>query len=399
MKLSCQIVQDLLPLYLDEVCSEESRRAVEGHLRECEACRERVERTQELPALALQPEPPEAEQVAVRSLKRVRRRWLRSLIAALLILPVVLLGVLGYNQYRGRGICFANLDELVTASGFAGALAAQNYEETADFLDFSRSYQQVTELLQIPPERYMPELVEVTIGEERWIAERSFAEYFLTDTADALQTWMYLAHSGLQGILIPEDIWDLLIREDPTDYWREADGTECFAGNRYLRLETDWGTFLVDELSLDVLTEEELAHFICIGGVTLLPAEIYQALKQEIEEIAAWAYQDIQTAYADVAGMTLEEYCDHMRKEYAQGLEQLERMGFSVEKKGFRYVSRGYDGSWCVEYAVEVTAPEGTQEVQLIMQISGSRITAINTSYFGDGSDWLDLFVGLVFVA
>ena len=36
MKLSCEIVQDLLPLFADEVCSEQSRQAVTDHLRECE---------------------------------------------------------------------------------------------------------------------------------------------------------------------------------------------------------------------------------------------------------------------------------------------------------------------------------------------------------------------------
>ena len=40
MKYPCNIIQDLLPLYHDNVCSEESRRAVQEHLSECEACRD-----------------------------------------------------------------------------------------------------------------------------------------------------------------------------------------------------------------------------------------------------------------------------------------------------------------------------------------------------------------------
>ncbi len=38
MKMSCEVVQDLLPLYLDEICSQDSREAVEAHLRTCESC-------------------------------------------------------------------------------------------------------------------------------------------------------------------------------------------------------------------------------------------------------------------------------------------------------------------------------------------------------------------------
>ena len=41
--MNCKIVQDLLPLYHDGVCSEESRRAVKEHLAGCEACRQALE--------------------------------------------------------------------------------------------------------------------------------------------------------------------------------------------------------------------------------------------------------------------------------------------------------------------------------------------------------------------
>ena len=39
MKLDCELIQDLLPLYAEGLCSLASRRAVEEHLPECEHCR------------------------------------------------------------------------------------------------------------------------------------------------------------------------------------------------------------------------------------------------------------------------------------------------------------------------------------------------------------------------
>ena len=39
MTYPCGIIRDLLPLYIDDVCNEESRWAVETHLAECEKCR------------------------------------------------------------------------------------------------------------------------------------------------------------------------------------------------------------------------------------------------------------------------------------------------------------------------------------------------------------------------
>ena len=39
---NCDIVKDLLPLYADDVCSGESRKAVEEHLNSCPDCKSSV---------------------------------------------------------------------------------------------------------------------------------------------------------------------------------------------------------------------------------------------------------------------------------------------------------------------------------------------------------------------
>ncbi len=39
MKLSCEIIKDLLPLYIDELCSDKSKNAIEEHFKECENCK------------------------------------------------------------------------------------------------------------------------------------------------------------------------------------------------------------------------------------------------------------------------------------------------------------------------------------------------------------------------
>lgn len=40
MKYPCGMIKDLLPLYVDEVAGDDSRRAVDEHLAECDSCRE-----------------------------------------------------------------------------------------------------------------------------------------------------------------------------------------------------------------------------------------------------------------------------------------------------------------------------------------------------------------------
>ena len=40
MNYPCSVIQDLLPLYIDGVCSEESRKVIDEHLAGCAACRQ-----------------------------------------------------------------------------------------------------------------------------------------------------------------------------------------------------------------------------------------------------------------------------------------------------------------------------------------------------------------------
>lgn len=47
MKLSCNVAQDLLPLYCDGICSEESRVLVEEHTRQCQRCQKMLADLQE----------------------------------------------------------------------------------------------------------------------------------------------------------------------------------------------------------------------------------------------------------------------------------------------------------------------------------------------------------------
>ena len=47
MKTDCNVIRDLLPLYADEVCSDESRVLVDEHLAECAECTEELARIRE----------------------------------------------------------------------------------------------------------------------------------------------------------------------------------------------------------------------------------------------------------------------------------------------------------------------------------------------------------------
>ncbi len=78
MKLSCEIIKDLLPLYHDGVCSEESRTAVAEHLQTCADCQ------RELALMAGETSPPAGEPPEKTIAKAAEKAWRRGKRKALL---------------------------------------------------------------------------------------------------------------------------------------------------------------------------------------------------------------------------------------------------------------------------------------------------------------------------
>lgn len=57
-KISCSIIQDILPLYVDEVVSEETQEMVDEHLKYCAACQQEVEMMKQSLYLPIEKEAP-----------------------------------------------------------------------------------------------------------------------------------------------------------------------------------------------------------------------------------------------------------------------------------------------------------------------------------------------------
>ena len=68
-KLSCKVIEDLIPLYCEGLCSEETRALVDAHIKDCGACRKLCEATPQAP----QPEPEQIPDEA-RVFKKVSRK-------------------------------------------------------------------------------------------------------------------------------------------------------------------------------------------------------------------------------------------------------------------------------------------------------------------------------------
>ena len=135
MKLNCKVIEDLLPLYLDEVCSEESRKLVEEHLSECEVCRKLVESITEIKYEKIEKEEHVETEVVKRSFKRVRRRWGSRVAATVLI--ILTLGIMTFDEIRGQGIAFTNLDDIYRCVKYVHYIENWKYEKAAEMVNFA----------------------------------------------------------------------------------------------------------------------------------------------------------------------------------------------------------------------------------------------------------------------
>ena len=117
--MHCDIVKDLIPLYIDGCCSEESHKAVEAHMEHCAACKqlwEDMNQPAQMPAVA---EPPKV----IGQLNN----WKASLLQSVLLFVSFLLMAIGValeaRTPSGISNGFWAINLVVPATGFMLSLA------------------------------------------------------------------------------------------------------------------------------------------------------------------------------------------------------------------------------------------------------------------------------------
>ena len=91
MKYKCEMIRDLLPLYIDEVCSDESRKIVEDHIKECPECASLTDSMRNDEAVN---GAEDYESAQVRSLRNVRKKQKKNL--CILITAGIIIGLLPF---------------------------------------------------------------------------------------------------------------------------------------------------------------------------------------------------------------------------------------------------------------------------------------------------------------
>jgi len=135
--MECNIVRDLLPLYMDDLCSDETAKLLEEHLKECVNCRQMLESLKKELDLNVQKEDWERELLPLKKIHAKLRRKsgfiiLWSLLAVFLLCATLLLT---YGQISKQTISFEILYEMCRMQRIGEEFAKGNIEPLYEILD------------------------------------------------------------------------------------------------------------------------------------------------------------------------------------------------------------------------------------------------------------------------
>lgn len=146
MNIPCEMIRDLMPLYIDGVCGEATIRAVEKHLAECQACREYYESMKATVSVAKIVNRNSDETRKINSLKRIKsklnRKMNRIVFGSIAAMLVVIFGI-----YL---LCFAPIrnvsveDISVSVDVYSTAELIENHDDKTTNIDIPEHGMSVT---------------------------------------------------------------------------------------------------------------------------------------------------------------------------------------------------------------------------------------------------------------
>lgn len=142
--MKCEIAKDLMTLYVEGMCSEEAKKELEVHLKECSNCANQLEELQkELndAGLAKKADYTQENKKQLKPMKKVkkslfRRKLVAVILGLLLIVVLLVVGQLSYGQMTNRGMSFSALADAARLKGVCESLAEGDSQELLDVMAF-----------------------------------------------------------------------------------------------------------------------------------------------------------------------------------------------------------------------------------------------------------------------
>lgn len=277
MKIDCKIIQDLLPLYVDDVCSSESKTLVSNHLHECKECKQIYDN---MTGLMIEDEDRDYQEIIEsktenynikRSFKKIKYKWIASILCVALIIPIFGLGVMVRNEVKKEGLCFSNLDEIHTIKGMFKAMQKKDYEKVFSYYDLKERYNSI-----INPDAVVEDFVffDVDFNGTTWKVQEEYLKYYMTES-DFIN---FVLSNSNENIMIPVEIWEKIINNEAIE-----EEVLIELKQYYTLVHTSWGDFYMSESYVynnnldDGTFEEGHIALILYGRMSAVPEEIYES--------------------------------------------------------------------------------------------------------------------------
>lgn len=136
MRPSCKVIEDILPMYYDKVCSEDSAALVEEHLITCPHC------SQMLSDLGANIKVPEQKADDIKPLKKIQKRykklklgWLTAILCVVILTPFAFIVGAQQSEHRKQDVDYAKEDAVVYANEFMTCLVNGDYKKAYSYWD------------------------------------------------------------------------------------------------------------------------------------------------------------------------------------------------------------------------------------------------------------------------
>lgn len=375
MEIKCGIIKDLLPLYIEGDCSQDTKELIDLHLAECPSCQETL-RNMRSPLLApdclenAEKRPKKKAFNARRAFLKIKQRWIASLIAVVLIIPLLYLGV---NQVRGTGLSFTVIPDTLKVNAMLSAIEKEDYTKAYTYLGIDAIYHDYSTLIETEyiPKEYERITVEgVHYYASKQVVQNEYSQYL--EDADAMQFWLsiILSEEAIPFTPIPQFAMESIQQDEELLKALSDAEIERLLYTRSLA-ETEYGLYYVfDDLTL-------LNAPYC--GALILPEQLYLDYLEELEtnRKAAQAYAD------QYKNMGFEAYNDACFENFCGNLENLRENG--VTFVDHRFIDADESSLTYVLYAK--TADEGTLSFTVEFLLRDGAVFSSTTYHTQDTPD------------
>lgn len=130
MKYKCNVIKDLLPLYIEKITSQDSNEIIEEHLKECESCKKYFVELKDESFLEDLKEVDDNKENPKKTMKNIKRKIIRSkllfVLIAIIIVIITLFSIYSYMNNKIVPIQYDNNISIKEQNGNVYAVLKNN---------------------------------------------------------------------------------------------------------------------------------------------------------------------------------------------------------------------------------------------------------------------------------